>query len=99
MDIVFFVLQKVPRPFKCLAQCLHGPSQTVFRYRQADVGIMPGSFLDTGKMVLCTVTGIARRRPQKDQLDQANPVRNDETGLWQCPFCQQDDFPELSEVC
>ncbi|XP_038075728.1 transcription elongation factor SPT6-like isoform X2 [Patiria miniata] len=51
-----------------------------------------------GKMVLCTVTGIARRRPQKDQLDQANPVRNDETGLWQCPFCQQDNFPELSEV-
>ena len=24
---------------------------------------------------------------------------NDETGLWQCPFCQQDNFPELSEVC
>ena len=19
-------------------------------------------------------------------------------GLWQCPFCQQDNFPELSEV-
>uniref|UniRef100_A0A673HB82 Transcription elongation factor SPT6-like n=1 Tax=Sinocyclocheilus rhinocerous TaxID=307959 RepID=A0A673HB82_9TELE len=28
--------------------------------------------------------------------DQA--IRNDETGLWQCPFCQQDNFPELSEV-
>lgn len=31
-------------------------------------------------------------------MDQANPVRNDETGLWQCPFCLQKDFPELSDV-
>ncbi|XP_071094189.1 transcription elongation factor SPT6-like [Haliotis cracherodii] len=51
-----------------------------------------------GKLVMCTVTGIAHKRPQGDQLDQANPVRNDESGLWQCPFCQKDDFPELSEV-
>ena len=29
---------------------------------------------------------------------QANPVRNEETGLWQCPFCLRDSFPELSEV-
>lgn len=51
-----------------------------------------------GKLVLCVVTGIARKRPQGDQLDEANPVRNEETGLWQCPFCQKKDFPELSEV-
>ncbi|XP_068086670.1 transcription elongation factor SPT6 [Anabrus simplex] len=51
-----------------------------------------------GKMVLATVIGITRRKPQGDQLDQANPVRNDETGLWQCPFCLKNDFPELSEV-
>lgn len=43
--------------------------------------------------------GISHRKPQGDQLDQANPVRNDETGLWQCPFCLKNDFPELSEVC
>lgn len=42
------------------------------------------------------VTGIAHRRPQGESYDQA--IRNDETGLWQCPFCQQDNFPELSEV-
>lgn len=52
----------------------------------------------TGKLVLCVVTGIARKRPQGEQLDEANPVRNEETGLWQCPFCQKKDFPELSEV-
>ena len=51
-----------------------------------------------GKMVTCTVRNIARRRPQGEQLDQANPVRIDATGLWQCPFCQKEDFPELSEV-
>lgn len=52
-----------------------------------------------GKLVLCRVTGIAYKRPQGEQLDQANPNRNDETGLWECPFCHKDDFPELSEVC
>ncbi|XP_003707816.2 transcription elongation factor SPT6 isoform X2 [Megachile rotundata] len=51
-----------------------------------------------GKLVLATVVGITHRKPQGDQLDQANPVRNDETGLWQCPFCLKNDFPELSEV-
>ncbi|KAK0178826.1 hypothetical protein PV327_007674 [Microctonus hyperodae] len=51
-----------------------------------------------GKLILATVVGISHRKPQGDQLDQANPVRNDETGLWQCPFCLKNDFPELSEV-
>uniref|UniRef100_A0A9L0T958 Transcription elongation factor SPT6 n=1 Tax=Equus caballus TaxID=9796 RepID=A0A9L0T958_HORSE len=49
-----------------------------------------------GKLIICNVTGIAHRRPQGESYDQA--IRNDETGLWQCPFCQQDNFPELSEV-
>lgn len=54
--------------------------------------------LYVGKMVLATVAGFSHRKPQGDQLDQANPVRNDQTGLWQCPFCMQNEFPELSEV-
>ncbi|XP_076244162.1 transcription elongation factor SPT6 isoform X2 [Calliopsis andreniformis] len=57
----------------------------------------PESFY-VGKLVLATVVGISHRKPQGEQLDQANPVRNDETGLWQCPFCLKNDFPELSEV-
>ncbi|XP_066596477.1 transcription elongation factor SPT6-like [Prorops nasuta] len=28
----------------------------------------------------------------------ANPVRNEDTGLWQCPFCLKNGFPEFSEV-
>ena len=51
-----------------------------------------------GKLVLCRVVRFAHRKPGAEQLDQANPVRNDETGLWQCPFCQRTNFPELSEV-
>nr|MBE5727278.1 Spt6 [Cucujiformia] len=51
-----------------------------------------------GKMLTAKVIGIARKKPQGEQLDQANPVRNDETGLWQCPFCLKNDFPELSDV-
>ncbi|CAL1273727.1 unnamed protein product [Larinioides sclopetarius] len=51
-----------------------------------------------GKMVLVAVTGFARRKARKDQLENANPIRHDETGLWQCPFCLKKDFPELSDV-
>lgn len=51
-----------------------------------------------GKLITATVSGISRRKPQGEQLDQANPVRNEETGLWQCPFCLHSDFPEPSDV-
>ncbi|KAK9308785.1 hypothetical protein QLX08_001384 [Tetragonisca angustula] len=51
-----------------------------------------------GKLILATVVGVSHKKPQGDQLDQANPIRNDETGLWQCPLCLKNDFPELSEV-
>ncbi|XP_031559934.1 transcription elongation factor SPT6-like [Actinia tenebrosa] len=54
--------------------------------------------LYVGKLVVCTVTGFAFRKPHRDMIDQANPERNDETGLWQCPFCLNNDYPELSEV-
>ncbi|GIX74854.1 transcription elongation factor SPT6 [Caerostris extrusa] len=51
-----------------------------------------------GKMIFVTVTGIARRKARKDQLENANPIRNEESRLWQCPFCLRKDFPELSDV-
>ena len=54
--------------------------------------------LYVGRMVICTVTGFANRKPPRDMIDQAQPVRNDETGQWQCPFCLQDTYPDLSEV-
>lgn len=51
-----------------------------------------------GKMLSATVSGIQHKKPSSDQLDGANPARNEETGTWQCPFCVKNDFPELKDV-
>lgn len=51
-----------------------------------------------GKMLSATVIGIQHKKPTSEQLDGANPARIDETGMWQCPFCVKNDFPELSDV-
>lgn len=51
-----------------------------------------------GKLVMGKVVRVTRKKPTPEQLDQANPVRNEETGHWKCPFCNKSDFPELSEV-
>lgn len=57
----------------------------------------PESF-HIGKMVMGRVIGITRTRPQEDQYDKANPIRDEETNLWQCPFCLRNDYSELSDV-
>ncbi|KAI1293803.1 Transcription elongation factor SPT6 [Halotydeus destructor] len=51
-----------------------------------------------GKLVIGTVTRIARKTPEAEAYDNANPVRDEETTLWKCPFCSKNDFPELSDV-
>ncbi|MCL4132324.1 UNVERIFIED_CONTAM: hypothetical protein GTU68_012793, partial [Idotea baltica] len=51
-----------------------------------------------GKLLQVRVVDFIHRKPRGEQLDNANPVRNEESGLWQCPFCLKNDFPELSEV-
>lgn len=51
-----------------------------------------------GKMLSASVNGIQHKKPTSDQLDGANPARNEETGMWQCPFCVKNDFLELSDV-
>jgi transcription elongation factor SPT6 len=48
----------------------------------------PRSFF-IGKLVSATVTGFLRRKPKREELDRANPKKNETTGLWQCPFCLQ----------
>uniref|UniRef100_A0A183IH12 S1 motif domain-containing protein n=1 Tax=Soboliphyme baturini TaxID=241478 RepID=A0A183IH12_9BILA len=53
---------------------------------------------NVGKLVMGRVINIVYRRPKIDQLEQTNPVRNEGTGLWQCPLCLKNDFSELSEV-
>lgn len=51
-----------------------------------------------GKLVVCTVVGIVRRKQTREVLDRANPIKNDMTGFWQCPFCLKSDFRSLSLV-
>lgn len=51
-----------------------------------------------GKLILCRVTGVVRRRPNREQLDEANPIKDDNTCMWQCSFCKRNDFSELSQV-
>lgn len=56
------------------------------------------AFLFVGKIVLARVKRIIRRRPKQEEMDSAQPVRNDETGMWSCPFCFKNDFTELAHV-
>ena len=58
-----------------------------------------------GKLQLVTVTSFKYKRPSADELDKAAPMRVEakrkdgvEGDSWKCPFCGQDDFPELTEV-
>ena len=51
-----------------------------------------------GKLVLATVTGFQYQKPTAEDLDSAAPKRVEDGNTWQCPFCGQDDFPELTEV-
>ncbi|XP_057340460.1 transcription elongation factor SPT6-like [Microplitis mediator] len=51
-----------------------------------------------GKLVQATVIGFNFKKPEGKQLDHAKPVKNNDTGLWQCPFCSKDDFSQLAEV-
>uniref|UniRef100_A0A094ZET0 Transcription elongation factor SPT6 n=1 Tax=Schistosoma haematobium TaxID=6185 RepID=A0A094ZET0_SCHHA len=54
--------------------------------------------LHVGRLVECRVLSVATRRPRPEQLDNANPTKNEINGLWMCPFCQQDNFQLLNHV-
>ena len=51
-----------------------------------------------GKLTMVTVINFKYKKPTADELDKAAPVRKEGGDLWMCPFCGQDDFPELTEV-
>ena len=60
-------------------------------------GETPDSLYE-GKMIVCTVVGIVRRKPTKEVLERANSIKNESTGYWSCPFCLKADFRDLSMV-
>jgi transcription elongation factor SPT6 len=51
-----------------------------------------------GKLLDVRVSSFFYKPPQNEELDKAAPQRKGEENMWQCPFCGQDDFPELTEV-
>ena len=51
-----------------------------------------------GKLCLVSVNQCKYQKPDSEELDKAAPVRKGDGEQWQCPFCGQDDFPELTEV-
>ncbi|EFX64484.1 hypothetical protein DAPPUDRAFT_266300 [Daphnia pulex] len=51
-----------------------------------------------GKLVLATVTGFQHRKPEREELDRVSPIRDQTTGLWQCPYCVQKDFTHRIQV-
>ena len=57
----------------------------------------PDTFFQ-GKLCLVAVNKCLYRKPDNEELDKAAPVRVADGEQWQCPFCGQDDFPELTEV-
>ena len=67
----------------CSIQSLSGEDNFILL-----TGETPDSLYE-GKLVTCTMVGIVRRKPMRDVLDRANPIKNKMTGLWQCPFCFQ----------
>ena len=48
-------------------------------------------------MITCSVTGIVRRRPTAEMIDQVNPEKLADN-LWGCPFCLLSEFHNIGEV-
>ncbi|XP_046863856.1 transcription elongation factor SPT6-like [Xenia sp. Carnegie-2017] len=51
-----------------------------------------------GKLITCVVSGFAYRKPNRERLENVDPKKDEETGLWQCPFCGNNTFADLGEV-
>lgn len=53
--------------------------------------------LHEGKLITCSVTGVVRRRPTAEMIDQVNPEKLADN-LWGCPFCLLSEFHNIGEV-
>lgn len=51
-----------------------------------------------GSLVECQVICLASRKPTQEQIDNANPIKNNDTGLWTCPFCKKEGFAQFGDV-
>jgi len=51
-----------------------------------------------GKLIQCQVFDFARKRPTPDQLEAAQPLKDEATGILTCPLCQTERFFTPKEV-
>lgn len=64
--------------------------------RQELFEVLTKGTIHVNKLVLAKVKGITYF--DDEQHDNFEPIKNSETGLWQCPFCWQNDFTELDDI-
>ncbi|KAF7990730.1 hypothetical protein HCN44_000535 [Aphidius gifuensis] len=51
-----------------------------------------------GKKIDGFIIKINKKKPIEERRDEIHPVRNNDTRLWKCSYCNKDDFIELSHV-
>lgn len=51
-----------------------------------------------GRLFTCTVVGFVKRKPLREVLERSNPVQDEHTRLWKCPFCLKNDFRDIGLV-
>jgi transcription elongation factor SPT6 len=51
-----------------------------------------------GKLIQCQVFDFARKQPTPDQLEAAQPLKDEATGILTCPLCQTERFYTPKEV-
>lgn len=54
--------------------------------------------ISRGKLVTCQVVGIERKKPTQEMLSNAEMDRNEQTGMWICPFCKRADYAQVNHV-
>lgn len=92
---LYDIREELNRPYKDLREQYPLPtSEQIFALLTKET---PETFHE-GKLVLGRVLGISRKKPAPGQLDENNPIKNEDTGMWQCPVCRKNDFLELNEV-
>lgn len=63
--------------------------------------ILSGECADTfgvGTVAEFTVAKFVHKKPATNELDDAKPKRNEQTGYFICPFCLVDNFAELNDI-
>lgn len=87
-------------------------AELTHRYKDVRVRYAPPSSIDlfhfitketpetfyVGKLIQCQVFDFARKPPTTDQLEKAQPEKDEATGILKCPLCHTERFNSVKEV-